>query len=128
MKLSETILFSLPYEVRRAVLSVLMPRSYRQLQARRSPSKDAAAKYAPFDQFGRIFVHVPKCGGVSVSRAVFGSVVQHGTIRTYQSVFSQAEFQSYFKFTFVRNPWDRLFSAWNFIKKGGKSRYDALWA
>ena len=34
------------------------------------------------------------------------------------------KFDSYFKFTFVRNPYDRLFSAYTFLKKGGINDQD----
>lgn len=41
-----------------------------------------------------------------------------------QLIFSQREFEDYFKFTFVRNPWDRLLSAFLFLKKGGANKVD----
>jgi hypothetical protein len=33
-----------------------------------------------------------------------------------------------FKFAFVRNPWDRLYSAYRFMRRGGWGEGDALWA
>jgi hypothetical protein len=38
------------------------------------------------------------------------------------------KFSEYFKFTFVRNPWDRLLSAYMFLKKGGLNEMDRAWA
>jgi len=43
-------------------------------------------------------------------------------------VFSKRDFESFFKFAFVRNPWDRLLSAYNFLTSGGMSEGDRLWA
>jgi hypothetical protein len=38
------------------------------------------------------------------------------------------DFQRYFKFTFVRNPWDRFISAYTFLKAGGSNDKDNAWA
>jgi hypothetical protein len=43
-------------------------------------------------------------------------------------VFDQDAFESYFKFCFVRNPWDRLVSAFHFLKAGGRNEQDRRWA
>jgi hypothetical protein len=43
-------------------------------------------------------------------------------------MFAPAEFRSYFKFTIVRNPYDRLLSAFLFLQKGGVNEKDKLWA
>ena len=42
----------------------------------------------------------------------------------YMIAFDKGEFESYFKFTIVRNPWDRLFSAYHFLKQGGLHEMD----
>ncbi|MDP5130362.1 MAG: sulfotransferase family protein [Paraglaciecola sp.] len=82
--------------------------------------------YLPFDKARAIFVHIPKCAGISVNKALFGSIAGgHTTLDQYINIFSPTEFKSYFKFTFVRNPWDRVVSAYFFLKKGGMNKYDA---
>ena len=90
-----------------------------------------------------IFIHVPKCAGTSIEYALemhgdktdiglkpyinqkydfdhlFGAGLQHLTIQEIRSIVSPKIFNSYFKFAFVRNPWDRLVSyiTWNHRNK-----------
>jgi len=82
-----------------------------------------------FDRHRCIFVHIPKCAGVSVCQSLFGNQgAGHYPVTTLQKVFGPALFDSYFKFTFVRNPWDRLLSAYEFLRRGGFHAADARWA
>lgn len=70
----------------------------------------------PFDTHRCIFVHVPKTAGISVARSLFGNLAGgHRTIRDYQAIFSEEEFATYFKFSFVRNPFTRLLSAFSYL-------------
>ncbi|WP_202593874.1 sulfotransferase family 2 domain-containing protein [Desulfohalovibrio reitneri] len=83
----------------------------------------------PFLDHQAIFVHIPKCAGVSVCLALFGNLAGgHRTIREYAAIFSPREFRKFFKFTVVRNPWDRLVSAFLFLKRGGMNEDDRRWA
>lgn len=52
-----------------------------------------------------LFIHVPKTAGTSMERAPFLGGGGHETIRDYPNVPESA-----FRFSFVRNPWDRLVS------------------
>lgn len=95
------------------------------------PAKFAAiqAKRGPFDAHRCIFVHIPKCAGISVVRSLFGDFsCGHGNLKRYQIMFGPEEFNRYFKFTIVRNPYDRLVSAFHFMKKGGINAKDKRWA
>ncbi len=84
---------------------------------------------APFDYYRCIFIHIPKTAGISVTHALFGnSAGVHKSVKNYQDIFPSRTFNQYFKFSFVRNPWDRLFSAFNFLKRGGLHNKDAEWA
>lgn len=84
--------------------------------------------FKPFDDTKSIFVHIPKCAGDSVSIALFGnSAGGHATLSDYVNIFEPERVASYFKFTIVRNPWDRLVSAFHFLKKGGWNEADRLW-
>lgn len=79
-----------------------------------------------FDRHQSIFIHIPKSGGVSVSKALFGvRSGGHSTVTRYKKIFGLRRFYSYFKFCFVRNPYTRLLSAFNYFKKGGFNKTDA---
>jgi hypothetical protein len=81
-----------------------------------------------FDYYRCIFVHIPKTAGISVSQALFGNYSGgHRDIRWYQGHYRPATFRRYFKFSFVRNPWDRLYSAYRFLQQGGFHEADATW-
>lgn len=82
--------------------------------------------YKPFDEKKAIFVHIPKCAGVSVNKALFGNLAGgHTTLDQYINVYEPSLFLDYFKFTIVRNPWDRVVSAYSFLKKGGMNKWDS---
>jgi hypothetical protein len=46
----------------------------------------------------------------------------------YQLLYTPRELRSLFKFTFVRNPWSRLASAFYFLKSGGINEFDEAFA
>jgi hypothetical protein len=81
-----------------------------------------------FDKHRCIFVHIPKCAGTSICGSLFGYIVGgHLSIMEYGKIFSREEFDSYFKFAFVRNPWDRLADAYYFLKEGRCNERDKKW-
>lgn len=74
-----------------------------------------------------IFIHVPKTAGTSVARALFGVDSRHVPWTEYERA-NPHKFHKYFKFAFVRNPWDRLVSTYFFLKRGGMNETDRAWA
>lgn len=79
----------------------------------------------PFVRHRAIFVHIPKCAGISVATTLFGCRgLGHLEIHEYKNAFRSRDFQRFFKFTFVRNPWDRLASAYFFLRDGGMNEVD----
>jgi len=70
------------------------------------------------DEMGCIFVHIPKAAGTSVAHGLFGCGVGHKSIYEYHKIFG-ADFHRYFKFAVVRNPFSRVVSAYESLKRGG---------
>jgi hypothetical protein len=98
---------------------------YRELQRMRTVTTEQGYSYKPFDECKAIFVHIPKCAGVAVNRALFGNLAGgHTTLDEYLNIFEPACIDRYFKFTIVRNPWDRLVSAFFFLRSGGMDQKD----
>ena len=69
---------------------------------------------------GCIFIHIPKCAGTAVQKSLFGDTYfGHQTIRQYQVALPISVYRRAWKFTITRDPWERLVSAWRFLKAGG---------
>lgn len=84
-----------------------------------------------FDELECIYVHIPKAAGISINKALFGNYGGgHKTAQNYKRIFGPFVFKRYYKFTFVRNPYTRLLSAYKFLKKGGFHLNDkeTVWA
>jgi hypothetical protein len=120
--------WTLPYELRQLIYRVAQPELCHNLRKLRSPDPTNDYPLKPYDQLRCIFVHIPKCAGLSVAEALFRGRNTHTTIRQYQLVFTRREFDEYFKFAFVRNPWDRLVSAYHYLREGGCHEVDRRWA
>lgn len=125
----KTAFWKLPYQVRSILIRGTCPRAFRRLQEMRKLDTDDNFSLKPFDQYKCIFIHIPKTAGISISKCLFGNLGGgHKKIEIYQIVFNKIEFDTYFKFTFVRNPWDRLVSAYFYLKNGGMDNRDRIWA
>jgi chondroitin 4-sulfotransferase 11 len=74
-----------------------------------------------------IFVHVPKTAGSSITQALFDAPSRHVPYFVYQRA-NPIKFHRYFKFAFVRNPWDRLVSTYFFLREGGVNWQDRQWS
>lgn len=102
--------------------------AFERSQYLRTTVTENGYSYKPFDDKKAIFVHIPKCAGVSVNQTLFGNLAGgHTTLEEYLNVFEPHCINSYFKFTIVRNPWDRIVSAYFFLKKGGFGEEDRNW-
>ena len=78
-----------------------------------------ASPYVPADDARRlIFIHVPKAAGSSLKTLVYGSLAAspqgHRRIVEYH-IADPERARAYFKVAFVRNPWDRLLSAYTYL-------------
>lgn len=115
--------------LRRAGVQLFHTKRFYRLQRDRQEENAAGYSLRGFDELKCIFVHIPKCAGIAVCKSLFGNLGGgHKTLKDYQTVFSPEDYARYFKFTFVRNPWDRLVSAFLFLKKGGINAGDKEWA
>jgi sulfotransferase famil protein len=65
-----------------------------------------------------IFIHIPKAAGISVSTAIYGRSVGHYRALHFKEI-SARHYAKYFTFAITRNPWDRLISAYFFVKQNG---------
>ena len=75
-----------------------------------------------------IFIHIPKCAGTSVLSSLSDGGVfyrDHATWLDYKLA-NPKRYQAYYKFAFVRNPWDRLVSTYHYLASGGNKTTD-LW-
>ena len=71
------------------------------------------------ESLGCIFIHIPKTGGTSIGRSLFGDFEgNHMPVATYQMIYDRATFDRLFKFAVTRNPYDRLRSAYQFFRRG----------
>lgn len=73
-----------------------------------------------------IFVHVPKAAGNGITYSLFNKPsTGHYFLSKYLND-SKVKFDDYFKFTVVRNPWDRFVSAFHYLNNddGGMGVWD----
>jgi chondroitin 4-sulfotransferase 11 len=75
-----------------------------------------------------IFVHIPKTAGTSVTDALFGTPrPRHRPLQWYEGMEPEL-YKEYFKFAFVRNPWDRLVSGYHYVvNKKPKKQSEIEW-
>lgn len=66
---------------------------------------------------GIVFVHVPKAAGTSINEALYGRFMGHPRAREIVR-WAPASVKALPRFSVVRNPWDRLVSAWRFARAG----------
>lgn len=77
-----------------------------------------------------IFVHITKTGGTSLRAALKFNrpnkdlgLKKHQTSRQIIELIGQEKWDQSFKFCFVRNPWDRMVSLYNYMKKMKRSYF-----
>ena len=73
-----------------------------------------------------IFIHIPKTAGTAVLEAI-GKKGEGGRNHLPWYVYytsNHLKFRNYYKFSFVRNPWDRAYSAYEYLLNGGNQHED----
>ncbi len=64
-----------------------------------------------------LFIHVPKAAGNSIMQSLGTRWAHHKDLARYRSELGDEQLRDLFKITFVRNPWDRVLSEYNFQRK-----------
>jgi hypothetical protein len=87
-----------------------------------------SAMVPPVLAAGRLFIHIPKTGGTSICASLYGRNLPHATASFWRKMYG-AEVAGVPSFAVLRDPFERLRSAYQFIKYGGTdviavSRYD----
>lgn len=81
------------------------------------------------EKYKCIFIHVPKTAGSSIERVIYQTdkwLVGHVKASDYVK-FDKDKFESYFSFGFVRNPYDRVVSAYHYLKNDSPDPCDIKW-
>lgn len=101
---------------------------YRRLRTAVFPSPKGTFSLRRCDEVGAIFIHTPKAAGTAIATSIFGELPYHYTALEYRTIFGRRDFERLYKFTFVRNPWDRVLSAYSYLRNGGWNEEDRRWA
>lgn len=117
-----------PAPRRRDMYRALHPREFSALRTAVFPSPKGTFALRRCDELHAIFVHTPKAAGTSIALSIFGELPYHYQAADYIAIFGRETFNRYFTFSFVRNPWDRLYSAYTFLRQGGWDDRDRQWA
>lgn len=117
----------IPYEKRLQFYKLRHPKEYSELRKNIYPSPNGDFSLKPFDEHQAIFIHITKTAGTSVALGLFSYLPYHYTAIEYRVIYGKKTFDNYFKFAFVRNPWDRLYSAYRYLKSGGWNEKDKAW-
>ena len=92
------------------------------LQLIRRKAKRKSLIHPAFDASRSIFVHVPRVAGTSLKRALFPDAWYLTHYRAIDYFLdSPLKYGRYFVFAFVRNPYDRLVSAYEYLLQGGNN-------
>ena len=118
-------------EAKHNVCRISERENFKRHQERKNLANRNEYTYKHFSDTGTLFIHIPKAAGLSVIDGFYGYKLGggHVSLTSYAShVFKPQEMMDLFKFTFVRNPFDRLVSAYHFLKSGGINDYDKKWS
>ena len=80
------------------------------------PSPLRQGSHGPF-----IFIHINKTAGTSIGNAIGLPVKHHQTAREIITSIGKDKWNEAYKFTLVRNPWDKVVSHYEYRKKRNKT-------
>jgi len=98
---------------------------------KRAIIKTAERLFFPFRlymiRYNCIFIHIPKAAGTSVLEILNRGSLSRDHLPWYvYYIANPKRFQSYYKFAFVRDPWERAYSAYRYLINGGNQLADLL--
>lgn len=112
------------------VRSLLFPLAYPKLSKRVAKTRVGFLgphSLLPFIENKCVYIHIPKVAGVSISESLFGNQsAGHFPMRVIEHGLGPAETRDWFRFAFVRCPWDRVYSGYRFLLGGGMNEGDEL--
>jgi hypothetical protein len=91
----------------------------RQIQRKLDPYPHMS--YVKKNRF--LFIHIPKTAGTSILDALSINFRHHSDYKVFKSA-NTPLFNKAYKFCFVRNPYDRLFSVYSYLLRGGSGHTD----
>ena len=102
-------------------------RTFRDAVSQRGKVTKKGTLLNAFNETRTIFVHIPKTAGISLLSAIYGNV----SLESHRSIFFNqtalnVKLNDFFSFTFVRNPFDRLYSTYKFLENGGINKQDEI--
>ncbi|MCG7199104.1 sulfotransferase family protein [Marinobacter pelagius] len=72
-----------------------------------------------FDEKKFVFIHIPKTAGKSIGKLIGLRGACHLTMAEYEEIIGRERLKEYFLFSVVRDPAEKIVSAWNYIMTGG---------
>lgn len=117
----------LPEELRLHLSAIAHPIQNRRLITQATLTDKSIFSIRKFNKLNAIFVHVTKTGGTAIAQALVGEQPFHYRAIEYRAIYGFQKYNKMFKFGFVRNPWDRLYSAWSYLRQGGWHDQDKKW-
>jgi chondroitin 4-sulfotransferase 11 len=74
-----------------------------------------------------IFIHIPKAAGMSMVKALYGKNQSHHAKAIDYKYADEKAFATRVFFAVTRNPYTRLYSAYNYLKNDGMNIVDKVW-
>jgi hypothetical protein len=84
---------------------------------RRKPNPIRQGKNGPF-----VFIHINKNAGTSIGKAIGLPIKNHLTAKEVIARIGQDKWNSAYKFTLVRNPWDKAVSLYEYRRKKDRTK------
>jgi hypothetical protein len=85
------------------------------------------AQWIRYDNGPLIFIHIPKSAGMSMVKALYGKSKSHHAKAIDYKLADPKKFNEKVFFAITRNPYARLYSAYNYLQSGGMNLIDSVW-